>query len=104
MPRNAVFKPNFDKTISMIYDTGHGNRWIMDDLEELQRKLLRWQREELNKTVVRYGDNGPVMLKLSNILGVFYIFGVGHSIAVFGLLGEKLVVRPVPRSSLWQGG
>lgn len=101
MPRNAVYKPNFDKTISMIYDTGLGNRWIMDDLEALQGNFLRWQREELNTTVVKYGDNGPPMLKMSSVLGVFYLYGVGHTIGLFGFFTEKALLSSAKNSLLW---
>ncbi|CAL8103760.1 unnamed protein product [Orchesella dallaii] len=91
MPRSAVFKPNFDKTISWVYDTGHGKKWIMEDLMSLQMSYVKWM-EERNKKVVKYGgDGGAVMLKLSNILGVFYVFGCGCVAALLWFLVEQCI-------------
>lgn len=82
MKRNAVFKPNFDKTISILYDTGHWDKATKLDLEKLQDEYFTWQRDILNKPVKRYSDDKDVSpIKFLNIFGVLCIFLFGNIMA-----------------------
>ncbi|CAL8103757.1 unnamed protein product [Orchesella dallaii] len=95
-PRRTLHRDNFDNIIGTLRDSGQVDKWIEKDLENLRQEKVHWQKR-MNMTVDDVsGDNGPDLLSLSNLLGVFYFYIVGHVAAILFLVVE-MVKKKKPR-------
>ncbi|CAL8104288.1 unnamed protein product [Orchesella dallaii] len=92
-PRRTLHKNNFDNVIGRLRDSGQIDKWVQEDLENLRKEKHHWQLK-MNMSVEDVGgDDGPDLLSLSNLLGVFYFYIGGHVAAIFLLVGEMLRKR-----------
>ncbi|CAL8135164.1 unnamed protein product [Orchesella dallaii] len=86
VPRRNVYKANFHWILGTLHDTGHSEKWEKDDMETLRKNKVHWE-QSMNITK-ESEDDGPDLLSLSNLLGVFYCYFVGHVAALLMFLME----------------
>ncbi len=74
-------------------ETGLANLWFHNDLYFVKKKRLDWERENphANSTLAITTDNGgPSKLQIVHLMGLFYLYIVGHILGVFSVISEKL--------------
>ncbi|CAL8103754.1 unnamed protein product [Orchesella dallaii] len=96
-PKNSVLLPNINKFIGLLFDSGQGSKWTMDDLEELQRNKVQWQKEVMsNNRKKGWKDErgnyrqrkSGVSLSTRHLHGPFYMYVVGKCGAFLAFMGE----------------
>jgi len=87
-PRRTLHRLNFDRIIGTLRDSGQIDQWIVKNLEYVRREKVHWQRKMNMVVDDDNGESGPDLLSLSNLLGVFYFYIVGHVAAVLILAVE----------------
>lgn len=74
-------------------ETGLANLWFQNDLNFVKKKRLDWERENpnANSTLAITADNGgPSKLQIVHLMGLFYLYFIGHLLGVFIVISEKL--------------
>lgn len=95
MPSKTVLKANFDNVLGTVRDSGQNDKWLREDLENLRRNKVHWEKSLDNKVGGENAENeddGPDLLGLRNLLGVFYFYVVGHVLAAGGFVFEHFNV------------
>ncbi len=90
MPRGSILKERFDGFLGILRDSGQGSKWVTEDLETVRKNKLAWEKR-LTAKEKREEDDGPVLLGLRNLLGIFYLYIVGIVSSLIGFLTEKIV-------------
>ncbi|CAL8103837.1 unnamed protein product [Orchesella dallaii] len=91
-PLRTLHRLNFDKNIGRLRDSGQIDKWIEQDLVDVRRDKLHWEHKEKIVSDDKVEDSGPVLLSLSNLLGIFGLYFVGQSCALVLLIVEVLTV------------
>lgn len=72
MQRNSILLPNFNRVIQMLVDSGQTDKWTNQDLDNMNRQKIHWQKE-----TAEYGNeidsSKSNLLSLHHLIGVFYI-------------------------------
>lgn len=96
LQRNSILKPNFNRYVEMLMDSGQAIKWTMDDLKELNKEKICWQKTMDNSNGESLLSNSEEnnekekMLSLYNLLGVIYVYFIGNSAGVFAFVAEIL--------------
>lgn len=73
-------------------ETGLANLWFQNDLYNVKKKRLDWERENpgANSTLkITTNNEGPSKLQIVHLTGLFYVYILGHLLGLLFVMSEK---------------
>lgn len=92
LPLRSLFRDNFNSKLGMLTDSGQDEKWLQMDYQNLRKAKVKWQHSMGMKADDEVEDEQD-LLSLSNLLGIFYIYIVGHILSMLLFGWEQVKAR-----------